>query len=310
MTDIDDEYVEYDGKLYKRTIVRGYPTLRLIVDGKVDDSKTILEHRVIYELSHGVKLPKDIQIHHLNRNRCDNRPENLIALNRVDHVRLHAYEESVTELAEVKPVTVLSKRKAVQEFAKRVVVYDGKPYYRIKGRGGFTLYPIDENGVHSKKRVSENRLVYELAHRVCLLPGVAVKHANNDKYDNRPENLYLVYGKGPKKKENEDEAEALISIERVCVDCGKPIDSTSVRCKKCEIIHRGRHITDKITRDELEDLIQDHTNRAIAKMYNVSESAVKYWRYGFGLPSASEMARIKRDASKNASDVSDSGATI
>lgn len=291
--DIDERLVEYGGKLYSRTIVRGYSMLREVVDGKVDDSKGIMEHRLVYELSHGVKLPKDVQVHHLNRNRCDNRPDNLIALSREDHMRLHAYEDAVPELAAVEPVTVISGRKAVQEFAKRVVVHGGKPYYRTCGRDGAILYPIDEDGVHSDRRVPEHRLVYELANNVILMPGTWVRHINGDVLDNRPDNLHMTHGKA--REESVVSLEGSYSVQRRCVDCGKPIDTNSTRCRKCENARRGRHVTDKITKEELERLIEDHTNLEIARMFGASESAVRQWRAGFNLPSASEMAKKRRN---------------
>lgn len=45
---------------------------------------------LVWEQKHNQILPKDMVIHHINKNRSDNRPENLIAMTPFQHKQLHA----------------------------------------------------------------------------------------------------------------------------------------------------------------------------------------------------------------------------
>ena len=55
-------------------------------------------HRFVYEQSRGVRLPKGVIVHHLNGNKSDNRPENLVALTRMEHKKAHALANSLISL--------------------------------------------------------------------------------------------------------------------------------------------------------------------------------------------------------------------
>jgi hypothetical protein len=46
-------------------------------------------HRLIYEEHHGVVLPPDVIVHHLNEDTLDNRVENLEAVSRAGHPKRH-----------------------------------------------------------------------------------------------------------------------------------------------------------------------------------------------------------------------------
>ena len=47
------------------------------------------QYRIIYEETYGVKLPKDFDVHHIDGNRSNNDPDNLIAIPRKLHQELH-----------------------------------------------------------------------------------------------------------------------------------------------------------------------------------------------------------------------------
>lgn len=51
--------------------------------------RKILEHRFIMENYLKRKLKKQEHIHHLNRNKLDNRIENLIPMSSSEHIKLH-----------------------------------------------------------------------------------------------------------------------------------------------------------------------------------------------------------------------------
>ena len=70
--------------------------------------------------------------------------------------------------------------------------------------------------------------------------------------------------------------------KKLCIDCGKEILSTSIRCKECEAKHR---VTEKrIKREELKQLIRDIPFTEIGKQYNVTDNAIRKWCKRYNLP--------------------------
>lgn len=57
----------------------------------------MLEHRLVWEQTHGKLLDRTMHVHHINGIRDDNRPENLVALTRSEHRRLHRAEQDMTD---------------------------------------------------------------------------------------------------------------------------------------------------------------------------------------------------------------------
>jgi hypothetical protein len=54
-----------------------------------DDGNIVREHRVVWERTHGMKIPKGYVIHHIDGNGHNNDPDNLILMSVSDHVKLH-----------------------------------------------------------------------------------------------------------------------------------------------------------------------------------------------------------------------------
>lgn len=55
----------------------------------------ILEHRLVYQRTRGVILPRHVEVHHINGVRDDNRPENLMASAKGEHKRTHAFANAL-----------------------------------------------------------------------------------------------------------------------------------------------------------------------------------------------------------------------
>ena len=55
------------------------------------------EHRLVWEKTHGIPLPKGWIVHHINHVKGDNRPENLLAMPRATHNHQHG-EQRILEL--------------------------------------------------------------------------------------------------------------------------------------------------------------------------------------------------------------------
>jgi hypothetical protein len=50
----------------------------------------VFEHRLVYEMTHNVSLPRHVLVHHINGNKTDNRPANLVATTRKKHIDVHS----------------------------------------------------------------------------------------------------------------------------------------------------------------------------------------------------------------------------
>ncbi|NDZ63566.1 HNH endonuclease [Streptomyces cyaneofuscatus] len=52
----------------------------------------VLEHRLVAEQTLGRRLASSDEVHHINRNKIDNRPENLVVLSGGDHAHITALD--------------------------------------------------------------------------------------------------------------------------------------------------------------------------------------------------------------------------
>ena len=58
----------------------------------------VLEHRYVYEKSRGVTLSSGMAIHHINGDKLDNRPDNLIAFANSEHRKAHVLAREIASL--------------------------------------------------------------------------------------------------------------------------------------------------------------------------------------------------------------------
>ncbi len=82
----------YDGKRIGWKGKNGYIYIGI-------EGKQFLQHRIVIEKHLGRKLKKKEQVHHLNRDRTDNRIENLTVMLRSEHARLSAMDRWHPQIA-------------------------------------------------------------------------------------------------------------------------------------------------------------------------------------------------------------------
>ena len=66
----------------------GYILVRDQKHHRADNRGYVKEHIKVWEKSNGKRVPKGWQVHHINGNKKDNRPENLVALSDKKHRRV------------------------------------------------------------------------------------------------------------------------------------------------------------------------------------------------------------------------------
>ena len=70
----------------------------------LEDGEWVWVHRRVAEIQSGGKIPKGHEVHHINRNKTDNRPENLQILSKEEHRAIHAkdkkqdYKKSIEDI--------------------------------------------------------------------------------------------------------------------------------------------------------------------------------------------------------------------
>lgn len=172
------------------------------------------------------------------------------------------------------------------------ISYGDQRYRRYVVRGYYILYPINNGVVDYTKWTYEHRVAYEFYNNVKLTKDMVVHHINHDKMDNSKDNL-AVYTNSEHTRMHkieecrQDGKHVYCTEQHVCIDCGVPLsDFRSNRCVKCA--HMQQRKPNHPTRDELSEYIKTMSNTEIARMCNVSDSAVRKWRKKYNLPSANE----------------------
>ena len=69
-----------------------------------------------------------------------------------------------------------------------------------------------------------------------------------------------------------------------CIDCGKEIFRTSIRCNYCEAKKRAKEYKLPVSREELKNLIYTTSFSQIGKKYGVTDNAIRKWCDKYNLP--------------------------
>lgn len=76
-------------RLEKVLCSEGYWMVRKPEHPHADCNGYTKEHVLVWEEAHGKPLPRDLIVHHISGIKTDNRPENLQAYSRSDHMKFH-----------------------------------------------------------------------------------------------------------------------------------------------------------------------------------------------------------------------------
>lgn len=120
-------------------------------------------------------------------------------------------------------------------------------------------------------------------------------HINGDNHDNRLENLHWLCpnchsqtdtfcGKHVKKNHATSEGIKKETLKKYCIDCGKEISATAIRCSECAKI-ASRSIERPSKNELLQFLIEHKGNFSEAgRVYGTSDNNVRKWCKNYDLP--------------------------
>jgi hypothetical protein len=109
-------------------------------------------YRKIYETYHQVKLDSDIDVHHIDGNRNNNNIDNLIAVSREEHIKIHLAQGDYWS------ANLLSKGK-VDVSGERNPMHGTEPWN--KGKTGFIPWNLGISGYKNKYPPNVKRKVTE-----------------------------------------------------------------------------------------------------------------------------------------------------
>ena len=124
-----------------------------------------------------------------------------------------------------------------------------------------------------------------------------IHHIDGDYENNQPENLQVLcpnchsLTENFKARGNGRADRKKYYMTNTCIDCGKVIANTSIRCCECEGKRRRQIAINNlpISREELKQKIRLEPFEAIGREYNVSGNTIKKWCDKYNLP------RLKKD---------------
>jgi len=175
---------------------------------------------------------------------------------------------------------------------------------RVPNENAFTKYSLDEilieNSSYSNRGRLKRRLIKEgLLEEKCSECGqgdhwlgkklvLVLDHINGIYNDNRKENLRLLCPNCNSQTDtfagrNHQYKTAEIPAKYNCSKCGKETKGKggTGMCSSCN--NKARAKGPRITKPELERLMEDNSLCAIGRMYSVSDNAVRKWAKKYGL---------------------------
>lgn len=133
-----------------------------------------------------------------------------------------------------------------------------------------------------------------------LLPEEIVHHKDLNKLNNDPSNLIVFATKGDHTRFhkngcnehtlllNSNGAYTCLSCKRVCIDCGTEVSKDALRCIHCanKYVKEHKRKVERPTSNELFDMLINSNGNftKIAKMFGVSDNAVRKWCDSYSLP--------------------------
>lgn len=113
-------------------------------------------------------------------------------------------------------------------------------------------------------------------------------HINGINNDDRLENLRWVCPNCNQQLEttgSKNPNRKIFAKKYYCIDCGKEISKSSIRCISCDAKHKIVPLAEMpVTREELKSLIRTKPFTQIGTQFNVTDNAVRKWCDKFNLP--------------------------
>lgn len=238
-----------DGKIY----LNGYIAVYMPEHERSFDNGCVYEHLLVAEEILGRKLKSEEVVHHKDRNRTNNNPDNLMIFQtNEDHIAFHGGAEFILDTD--------GTYYCIKKFLKFTY------YYRDRTRRDINNGIIDTGSINVKLTKTKDICPYcEKNYK-----GIKAKMCSDCYNDFRKNNNKKI---SIKTKSNE---------KNLCPCCNINMkNKISFMCEECFNKNRPSKSPDK---EELEELIYTTPFTKIGEMYGVTDNAVRKWCKKYGLP--------------------------